>query len=137
MSVSDFFLLGGKIAELLHPIKMSYDNNRLRKLEALPLGLYWGILLGDLNEGAWKIDIWAVEPDECARNMEFLENIRRRLTPQARDRILRIKSEFWQHPGYLKKFSGLTIYEAVLDHGVSTAEQFAGYLKERGLMQAL
>ncbi len=62
--------------------------------------------------------------------------LRSRLTPETRVAILRIKSQFWRHPEYRKSFSGPAIYEAVLDHGVTSTAEFANYLRERGLLKA-
>lgn len=138
LSLSEFFALGRRIAQLLRPVRMSFIDNRPGRLHDVPCGLYWGIRVGSLQEpweGGWKIDIWAMEPEECAKNIQSLEDIRRRLTPEARETILRIKSQFWRHPEYRKSFSGPAIYEAVLDHGVTSTREFANYLREHGLLQ--
>src|SRR5262245_35172030 len=54
----DFFELGWDIVSLLQPVKMSFRNERIAKTKGLPVGLYWGVYLGDEKKGAWKIDIW-------------------------------------------------------------------------------
>ena len=137
MSVAEFFALGGKIAELLRPVKMFYDNHLIGDERPLPRGLYWGVRLGDLAQGAWKIDIWAVDPEERRRLAAFTEQLAARLTPEARTKILSIKYQFCRHPAYRKSFAGITVYRAVLDDGVETSEEFLAYLQERDLIQAL
>src|SRR5437868_8420542 len=47
VSLNDFFILGGKIAEVMHPVKMSFRNELAGKTQGLPSGLYWGIYLGN------------------------------------------------------------------------------------------
>ena len=137
VSVRDFFALGGRIAELLRPTKMFFDNNILAGRELLPRGLYWGIRLGDLSQGAWKIDIWMVDTKTCRELLGYIDQISQRLTPQSRQQIMSIKSEFCQHPRYRKNFSGTTIYQAVLEDGVTTSDEFFGYLSQRGLLTKL
>jgi len=36
-------------------------------------------------------------------------------------------------PYYPDQLSGMDVYEAVLDHGIRTPEQFGEYLRQRGL----
>src|SRR6266849_6481035 len=78
-----FFTLGGSIAALLNPVKMSFRNEKLKQTPGLPDGLYWGIYLGDEREGAWKIDVWAVDRTECNRLINYCDAIEKKLTPEA------------------------------------------------------
>ena len=64
LPVSEFFRLGGQIADLLNSPKMHFRNERVARTEGLPHGLYWGVYLGNEREGAWKIDIWAVTSEQ-------------------------------------------------------------------------
>src|SRR3954468_6024179 len=57
VSIADFFALGVEVTERFDAWKSFFTDNRARD----PGGLYWGIRLGDLSEGAWKFDIWAVD----------------------------------------------------------------------------
>jgi len=62
---SAFLSLGVRIAELLRPYKMFMTDYSAGPSEYDFKGLYWGIRLGDVHEGAWKIDIHAEEPARC------------------------------------------------------------------------
>ena len=42
--------------------------------------------------------------------------------------ILRIKDAWHKRPDYPEVVGGFEVYEAVLEHGVRTAEEFEGYL---------
>ena len=47
-----FFELGKEIVTLLNPVKMSFRNERMAGTKGLPVGLYWGIYLGDEKKGS-------------------------------------------------------------------------------------
>ncbi|GAA4732934.1 hypothetical protein [Flavisolibacter ginsenosidimutans] len=127
----NFFSLGGEIATLLQPVKMSFRNEVLAKTEGLPNGFYWGIYLGDERAGAWKIDVWAVNKTECERLLDYCRRIKAQLTPETRLKILEIKSHCWQHPEYRRSFSSKDIYEAVLQNGVSDIDCFRSYIRQK------
>jgi hypothetical protein len=79
---------------------------------------------------AWKLDIsvWTNgSPDRVKRYQEKL----RELDPSTRLAILRIKNTWHQRPEYPEVVGGFEIYEAVLEHGVRTAEEFEAHLELR------
>src|SRR5689334_11189147 len=119
MTVAGFFDLGGRIAGLLDPWKMSFTNNRAGLDAQCPPALYWGIRLGDVRKGAWKIDLWALDSAACRRTLESCDRIAARLTPESRHVILALKAELWQHPDYRGTITSMTIYDAVLEGGVT------------------
>ncbi|HKY04777.1 MAG TPA: hypothetical protein VJQ56_07805 [Blastocatellia bacterium] len=129
ISVADFFNLGSEIAELLTPTKMHFRNEREAKSEGLPEGLYWGVYLGDEREGAWKIDIWAVNPGQFTVLDDYCNEIESKLTASTRSKILEIKSQCWMKPGYRRRYSSSDIYDAVLNEGVNNLAAFNEYLK--------
>jgi hypothetical protein len=129
ISEKDFFLLGGQIASLLSPVKMSFRNERISKTEGLPNGLYWGIYLGNERTGDWKIDIWAVNTPECQRLIKYCTDIKEKLTPASRQAILDIKSKCWQHPEYRRSFSSMDIYTSVLEKGITDINEFMASLR--------
>lgn len=131
MEKADFFALGGKICTLLNPVKMSFRNELLSKTPGLPIGLYWGIYLGNEKAGAWKIDIWAVDTAQCELLIDFGKAIKQKLTPSTVIRILDIKSQCWTDPEYRRTFSSLDIYTAVLQKNIRDIEGFKTYLRTR------
>jgi hypothetical protein len=75
----------------------------------------------------WKLDIsvWTNgSPEEVERHQEKL----RELDASTRLAILRIKDARHRRPDYPEVVGGLEVYEAVLEHGVRTAEEFEMYL---------
>jgi hypothetical protein len=127
--IPDFFCLGGRIAELLIPARMSFRNELTARTEGLPQGLYWGIYLGNERAGAWKIDLWAINQEQFIVLDQFCKGVERRLTDSSRLKILQIKAQCWMKPGYRRTFSSRDIYDAVLAEGVNTLDAFASYLQ--------
>jgi hypothetical protein len=75
----------------------------------------------------WKLDIsvWTNgSPGEVERHQEKL----RELDASTRLAILRIKDAWHRRPDYPEVVGGFEVYEAVLDHGVRTVEEFELYL---------
>ena len=93
---------------------------------------YFFMVLYDSGaENDWKIDIsfWL---GEGVRSEPIHEMIEQQLTPETRLIILRIKDVWWKHPSYRQEVSSVDIYDAVLQHGVCTLDEFDQYLVERG-----
>ena len=133
LSVESFFRLGGRIASCLAPVRMSFRNERINRTPNLPLGLYWGVYLGDERKGAWKIDIWAVDSEECERQLQFNRRLAAALTPSFRRKILSIKQACWKDPGYRKAYTSQDIYRAVIEQGIEDVDDFKDLMKGRGV----
>jgi hypothetical protein len=130
LSEAAFFSLGAGIATRLQPVKMQFRNELIAQSVGLPHGWYWGIYLGNERAGAWKIDIWAVQPEECNRLLQYGAGIQRRLNAENREQILQIKSQCWQDPGYRKTYNSSDIYQAVLDFGIADIHAFRNWLNQ-------
>jgi hypothetical protein len=81
----------------------------------------------------WKIDVSLWSPESPPGPLAHAEELMRRLTPETRLAILWIKDAWYRLPSYPDVVSGMDIYEAVLEQGVRTPEQFGSYLSRRGL----
>jgi hypothetical protein len=81
----------------------------------------------------WKIDISLWSPKSPPGPLTHAQEMRRRLTPETRLTILWIKDAWHRLPSYPDVVGGTDVYEAVLEHGVRTPEQFGRYLRRRGL----
>ena len=127
-----FFRLGGELATLLRPLRMSYRDEIIGRSPGLPEGLYRGVHMGAELGGAWKIDIWAVGAAHERSKREERENILARLTAASRDTILRIKADMWTHRDYRRTFSATDIYNAVLDEGVTDVDAFRAFMARQG-----
>jgi hypothetical protein len=91
--------------------------------EAAPFERHYFVL----RLAGWKLDIsvWTNgSPAQVERDQEKL----RELDASTRLAILRIKDARYERPDYPEVVGGFEVYEAVLEHGVRTAEEFEMYL---------
>ena len=81
----------------------------------------------------WQVDVtlWLHDPHENVTRWH--EELRERITSEERLAVLRIKDHWHLRSAYPHQVSGLQIYAAVLDGGVRTPGQFAGWLAQQGL----
>ena len=81
------FEIGYELTRRLSAVKARFTNN----LGSEPNGLYWGIKLGDERRGAWKLDVWFLDPQGYEHHADYCEVLRQRLTAEHRSAILEIK----------------------------------------------
>lgn len=80
----------------------------------------------------WKIDItfWLTEGRRDQRDRALALH---GLPRESRISILWLKDVWHRLPTYPYRVGGVDIYDAVLEHGVRTPEEFDAYLRRRGL----
>ncbi|MEV7940071.1 hypothetical protein AB0O82_28545 [Kitasatospora sp. NPDC088264] len=91
---------------------------------AYPDGLYLGLDYRCPQGRDWTLDLWFVDEPARQPDLAHLRDLPPRLTPQAREAVLRIKHAWSEHPEYGRGVRGWDVYRAVLDDGVRTPEQF-------------
>jgi len=117
--------------------RLTYRNEigRLAPPGPRGYGRYYFVARHETDAGdEWKIHVSLWSPESPPGPLAHAEELRRRLTPETRLAILWIKDVWHQMPSYHDRVSGMDIYEAVLEHGVRTPEQFRRYLDQRGLL---
>jgi len=80
----------------------------------------------------WRIDLTLWLNDPHANVTAWHESLRDTVTVDQRSAILWIKDVWHRLPSYPDRVGGLQIYNAVLDDGVRTPQQFAEWLAARG-----
>lgn len=101
--------------------------------EAYPDGVYWGVDYREeasesgVGGQAWNIDIWFVDEEDRQPDLQHVASIARRLTDETRDAILAIKGELAGTAEYGTTIRSYDIYQAVLDRGVRTLEEFQAH----------
>lgn len=115
--------------------QLCYSNNRGRfNATGLPQdeGYYWGMRYHTDAGDDWQLDLWFLP--ETAPRPEFahLEQIPPRLTAETRLAILWIKDVWHRRSAYRGRVLSVDIYDAVLEHGARTPEDFDEYLRQRG-----
>ncbi len=129
--------------ETMHPLaahprttRLDYRNEigRLAPPELRGYGRYYFVAHHETDAGdEWKIDVSLWSPEVPPGPLAHAEELRRRLTSETRLAILWIKDVWHQVPSYPDLVSGMDVYDAVLEHGVRTPEQFGRYLRQRDL----
>ncbi|HYN93249.1 MAG TPA: hypothetical protein VES42_05330 [Pilimelia sp.] len=118
--------LGARLA--VHPrvrqVQLRDDTGDWNTDPGYPDGLYLGVQYRSPQGRDWTLDIWFVDEPDRQPDLAHLRSLPPRLTPDARAAILAIK-DGWADRGDVRS---VQVYTAVLDHGVRTPEQFAGWL---------
>jgi hypothetical protein len=80
-----------------------------------------------VRSGRWT---WFVDEPDRQPDLAHLQQLAPRLTDEHRAAILDIKRALLGHPD-LPPVPGIHVYEAVLDHAVTTPQQFDAWLTPR------
>ena len=97
-------------------------------------GHYWGLRVSAPGEkNYWKLDLWTARREEFERGSPKRGLWEIKLNDDTRSSILAIKAEVCQLPEYLDNHLSVHIYEAVLEHGVRTIDEFRVWMKDRSV----
>ena len=80
-------------------------------------------------ERAWKIDIWAVDQNYIDAKTTELQIYKKRMTAELREVILDYKFSILNEEGRTPMFSGIYIYQAVIDYGMREFAEITAYLR--------
>jgi hypothetical protein len=108
------------------------DTGRWNVNPDYPDGLYWSVRYRSVANEDWNLDLWFLLEGTTQFDLRHVESLPPRLTRESRLSILRIKEAWRGLPGYGTEVHGYDIYAAVLDHGVTTPEEFQAHLDQRG-----
>jgi hypothetical protein len=81
----------------------------------------------------WKIDIWSLPREVKAQRQTEMGTFKRSMTPEARAIILSYKYRTLTSEGRTPMFSGIHLYRAVIDCGLTTFEEISAYLRSQGV----
>jgi hypothetical protein len=123
------FDLGRSLATHPRVRQMTFrnDTGRWNVSPHYPDGLYWMVEYVADPDVEWKLDLWFLHEGTTQFDLEHMQTLPARLTPEVRAAILRIKEAVASDPSATKRPS-YEIYEAVLDHDVRTPEEYARYV---------
>jgi hypothetical protein len=126
------FDVGRRIAihERVRRVTFRDDTGHWNVDPRYPDGLYWMVEYVADPDVEWKLDLWFLLEGTTQFDLEHMKVLPARLTPDTRAAILRIKEDIAGDPGRTRGPS-YEIYEAVLDHGVRTPEEYARYTAAR------
>ena len=106
------------------------DTGRWNTSPRYPDGVYWLVRYVADSGATWTLDCWFIPEGTTQWDIEHVASLPPRLTTETRLAILRIK-EARPAPVAPARIPSYEIYEAVLDHGVRTPDEFTRHL-ERG-----
>lgn len=130
----DVVALLGKIVTIPGVVEFTYSDERGPRAPTpavrderyhVPIKLVRG-------DATWQIDLTLWLHDVHANVTAWHEELRERITPEQRLTVLRIKDVWHRLPSYPYEVGGQQIYEAVLDDGVRTPDEFAKWLAAHG-----
>jgi hypothetical protein len=81
----------------------------------------------------WKIDLSFYFSEQMLGALDHLDWLQRGLTEETRLAILWIKDMWYRLPAYPYQVGGYEVYDAVLNAGVRTPDEFDAYLIAHGL----
>lgn len=106
-------------------LRFRNDTGRWNVDPDYPDGVYWGPRFRSEAGDDWNLDLWFIHEDSRQFDLDHLESVPPRLTPETRLAILQIKEDCLGRPWY----SSYGITTAVLDHGVRTPEAFRAHVE--------
>ncbi|TCR93237.1 hypothetical protein EV561_101683 [Rhizobium sp. BK376] len=110
-------------------VRFRNDTGRWNKEPAsYPDGLYLGLNVRTEEGADWTVDIWAVDQPERQPDLLHLRTLLPRITDKHRRIILTIKRELAARSD---KIPSAHVYEAVVDGGVDSVDQFEMWLSTR------
>jgi hypothetical protein len=107
------------------------DTGRWNVNPDYPDGVYWGVTYRSDANDVWNLDLWFLLEGTTQFDLLHVESLPRRLTREARLAVLRIKEAMHGLPAYGSEVHGYDVYAAVLDHGVTTPDEFQAFLAQR------
>ena len=94
-------------------------------------GFYWRIEATNPRGGEiWTVDLWTARQEVFERGAPNRPLWESRLTEDTRYHILVIKEALCKLPEYGKSIHSWHIYEAVLEHGIRSIDEFWGWWKK-------
>ncbi|TDW17587.1 hypothetical protein [Kribbella kalugense] len=125
--VADGFAVMGPLAELPKVRRITYLDARDRHEQ----GQYWKLEYELSDEVTWTVDMWVFGSDVLGGG-PLTAALREVLTPASRDAILAVKEEA---ASLGERAPGYWLYQAVLDGGVRSYDEFRHWLGDRNVYE--
>lgn len=110
-------------------------NFAKRKKPGMPCGMYVGVKIKDSDSMLeWKIDIWALEHDHYARDLEFHKSIMQKLTPELKEILIAWKYRLMGDNDRVPQLGSYYLYQAVLFEGLTEEKLIEQFLKKSGVV---
>jgi hypothetical protein len=130
VDLSPVFEIGREIASLPNVGAMYFRNEFILNTPGNPTGVFWCIDFVLPNDVQWKVDVLISTHDHVKPVLDQGAELTRRLTAPERERVLTVKGALSQRPEYRREFRSTDIYTAVLDHGVTSVDEWHTWLEK-------
>jgi len=125
-----------RVAAVPHVGSMYYRNELVMQTQGNPQAIFLCIDFYLPGDARWKVDILVAQDREVQRVLQPGREMCERFTPETSEVIVRIKGDVCQRPGYRREFSSRTVYEAVLEYGIRTVDEWDIWYRNRKAQQA-
>lgn len=122
--------IGNALSKMKGVATMYYRDEFVLKTPANPRCIFW-ILEILHKKKLWKIDVLVSDEKEVTRITATGRILMKRLTPETRERILKLKTALSKRKGYRKEFRSTDIYDAVLRGRVKTLKEWGLWKRAR------
>lgn len=115
-------------------IKLNVIDFYERQKPKMPKGLYVGCQIKDKTEDeTWKVDIWILSKDDLNQNKQFIKRMKQMMTEDKRSLIMTLKVAMTEKYGRPPNMASYFVYQAVVDHGLTTKEEVCQFLRLKGI----
>ncbi|MCC3771261.1 hypothetical protein K6I34_004133 [Streptomyces sp. UNOC14_S4] len=112
------------VHDRVRQVRFRDDTGHWNTDPGYPDGLYLGVEYRSPGGCAWTLDIWFVDEPGRQPDLAHVRSLPPRLDDASRGAILRIKHALVAREDGT---AGYDVYRAVLDHGVTTVEEFEAW----------
>jgi hypothetical protein len=124
------FEIGRRLTGIEGLATMYYRNEFVLKTPGNPRCMFWILELMHKRK-LWKIDILVADEKKVARITAPGRLLMKRLTPESRETILKLKTRLCKLKEYRRKFRSTDIYDAVLSERVKTLKEWERWRRAR------
>jgi hypothetical protein len=129
--LDDALAMASRLMKEAEAHRLNIADHRGGDHPELPAGIYLGPDI--VHEGlAWQVDVWLVDQETAGERRAQTSEYIARLTEDHRRAILAIKQVAAASDVYHRGVSSVDIYNAVLDFGVRTSDEFSKWLALSG-----
>ena len=131
LDIEPVFAVGRALAAHSRVRRLNFRNDagHWRTEPVYPDGLYWQVEYVSQPGDTWNLDLWMIAEGTTQFDLEAMQTLPARLDRENRAAIVRIKELLRELPG--ERIRSYLVYEAVLDHGIRTADAFEVWWNDR------
>ena len=128
---TQLFKIVSQLAENHPVIRVNYEKGGRGPL-ASALYIKPVIAVGNW-ERPWKIDIWAVDTAYIQAKTAELQTLANKMSPHQRNLILEYKYSVLNDKGRTPTFSGIYIYQAIIEQGMEDFDDITQFLRANAI----